>query len=149
MPFSLYIIRFMCNSMSNSETFTEDDWKLVQLVLTLFRNVLAIQEISLQQKSGGSANQFLFLRDRFLELLFRENLMDLILVITQHIDGSCGFLHHDNFLLLEIFHYIFMGQEPELVAKAHLKGFKVGSLHLLPASLIITTKARNKIILKR
>ncbi|XP_041011926.1 protein timeless homolog isoform X2 [Juglans microcarpa x Juglans regia] len=107
------------------ETFTEDDWKLVQLVLTLFRNVLAIQEISLQQKSGGSANQFLLLRDRFLELLFRENLMDLILVISQHIDGSCGFLHHDNFLLLEIFHYIFMGQEPELVAKAHLKGFKV------------------------
>ncbi|XP_042980832.1 protein timeless homolog [Carya illinoinensis] len=107
------------------ETFTEDDWKLVQLVLTLFRNVLAIQEISLQQKSGGSANQFLFLRDRFLELLFRENLMDLILVITQHIDGSCGFLHHDNFLLLEIFHYIFMGQEPELVANVHLKGFKV------------------------
>ncbi|KAF5451134.1 hypothetical protein F2P56_031424 [Juglans regia] len=107
------------------ETFTEDDWKLVQLVLTLFRNVLAIQEISLQQKSGGSANQFLLLRDRFLELLFRENLMDLILVISQHIDGSCGFLHHDKFLLLEIFHYIFMGQEPELVAKAHLKGFKV------------------------
>ncbi|KAG6575133.1 hypothetical protein SDJN03_25772, partial [Cucurbita argyrosperma subsp. sororia] len=32
------------------ETFTEDDWKLVQLVMTLFRNVLAIQEISLQQK---------------------------------------------------------------------------------------------------
>lgn len=119
----------------------------MQLVLTLFRNVLAIQEISLQQKSGGSANQFLLLRDRFLELLFHENLMDLILVTTQHIDGSCGFLHHDSFLLLEIFHYIFMGQEPELVAKAYLKGFKVGSLHLLPASPMATSKIRNKIIL--
>ncbi|XP_059434637.1 uncharacterized protein LOC132167643 isoform X2 [Corylus avellana] len=107
------------------ETFTEDDWKLMQLVLTLFRNVLAIQEISLQQKAGGSASQFLLLRDRFLELLFHENVMDLILVITQHLGGSCGYLHQDNLLLLEIFNYIFMGQEPELIAKAHLKGFKV------------------------
>ncbi|XP_062149653.1 uncharacterized protein LOC133858182 isoform X3 [Alnus glutinosa] len=107
------------------ETFTEDDWKLMQLVLTLFRNILAIQEISLQQKAGGSASQFLLLRDRFLELLFHENVMDLILVITQHLGGSCGYLHQDNLLLLEIFHYIFMGQEPELIAKAHLKGFKV------------------------
>lgn len=107
------------------ETFTEDDWKLVQLVLTLFRNVLAIQEISLQQKAEGSANQFLLLRERFLELLFNENVMDLILVITGNIGGSCGYLHQDNLLLLEIFHYIFISQEPELIAKARLKDFKV------------------------
>jgi hypothetical protein len=119
-------IGFMSNFLLHSETFTEDDWKLMQLVLTLFRNILAIQEISLQQKAGGSASQFLLLRDRFLELLFHENVMDLILVITQHLGGSCGYLHQDNLLLLEIFHYIFMGQEPELIAKAHLKGFKVG-----------------------
>ncbi|KAM3729911.1 hypothetical protein ACB098_12G046900 [Castanea mollissima] len=108
-----------------SETFTEDDWKLVQLVLTLFRNVLAIQEIPLQQKAGGCASQFLSLRERFLELLFHENVMDLIIVITQHVGGSYGYFRQDNLLLLEIFHYIFMGQEPELTAKAHLKGFKV------------------------
>lgn len=107
------------------EAFTEDDWKLVQLVLTLFRNILAVQEISLQQKVGGIASQCLSLRDRFLELLFHENVMDLILVITQHFGGSDGYLRYDNLLLLEIFHYVFMGQEPELIAKAHLKGPKV------------------------
>ncbi|XP_015878277.3 uncharacterized protein LOC107414639 [Ziziphus jujuba] len=107
------------------EAFTEDDWKLVQLVLTLFRNILAIQEISLQQKVGGVASQFLSLRDRFLELLFHENVMDLILVITQHFGGSGSYLRHDNLLLLEIFYYTFMGQEPELIAKAHLRGSKV------------------------
>ncbi|KAK9292038.1 hypothetical protein L1049_019992 [Liquidambar formosana] len=107
------------------EAFTEDDWKLVQLVLTLFRNILAIQGISLQQKAGGSASQFLSLRDRFLELLFHENVMDLIIVFAQHVGGSCGYLRQDNLLLLETFHYIFMGQEPELVAKAYLKGSKV------------------------
>lgn len=111
----------MVNLFNFSELFTEDDWKLVQLVLTLFRNILAIQDISSLQKAG----QFLSLRDRFLELLFRENVMDLIVVITQQISGSRGYLHQDNLLLLDIFHYIFMGQDPELLVKAHLKHSEV------------------------
>ncbi|KAJ8752854.1 hypothetical protein K2173_008589 [Erythroxylum novogranatense] len=104
-----------------AETFTEDDWKMVQLVLTLFRNILAIQEISPLQKVDGSACQLLMLRERFLELLFHENVMDLIIVITQHLGGTYSYLRQDNFLLLEIFHFIFMGQEPELVANANVK----------------------------
>ncbi|MBA0875977.1 hypothetical protein Goshw_026901 [Gossypium schwendimanii] len=104
------------------ELFTEDDWKLVQLVLTLFRNILSIQDISSLQKAG----QFLSLRDRFLEILFRENVMDLIIVITQQIGGSRGYLRQDNLLLLDIFHYIFMGQDPELLVKAHLKRSEEG-----------------------
>lgn len=98
----------------------------MQLVLTLFRNILAVQEISQQQKAGGMAIQFVSLRDRFLELLFHENVMDIVLVITQHIGDSRSYLCHDNLLLLEIFHYIFMGQEPELIANAYSKGPKVG-----------------------
>ncbi|GAV84903.1 TIMELESS domain-containing protein/TIMELESS_C domain-containing protein [Cephalotus follicularis] len=105
------------------ELFTEDDWKLVQLVLTLFRNILAIQDIALNQKTGGSASHFLSTRDRFLELLFHENVTDLIIIITQHV---CGYFRQDNLLLLEIFHNIFVGQDPELVANAHLKESKVG-----------------------
>ncbi|XP_047265359.1 protein timeless homolog isoform X1 [Capsicum annuum] len=103
------------------EAFTEDDWKMVQLVLTLFRNVLAIQDISSQQKSGGSMIEFVFLRDRFLELLFQENVMEVILVLSQQVGGSCSYLRHDNLLLLETFYYIFMGQLPELIAKAPFK----------------------------
>ncbi|KAF3627845.1 putative G-type lectin S-receptor-like serine/threonine-protein kinase-like isoform X1 [Capsicum annuum] len=112
------------------EAFTEDDWKMVQLVLTLFRNVLAIQDISSQQKSGGSMIEFVFLRDRFLELLFQENVMEVILVLSQQVGGSCSYLRHDNLLLLETFYYIFMGQLPELIAKAPFKDpkkqFKAG-----------------------
>ncbi|OVA16539.1 Timeless protein [Macleaya cordata] len=107
------------------EAFTEDDWKLVQLVLTLFRNILAVQDISLQQKASGTATQFLSLRDKFIELLFHENVTDLILVLTQHVGGSRGYLRQDNLLLLEIFHYIFMGQEPALITKASQKGSEV------------------------
>ncbi|KAJ0042367.1 hypothetical protein Pint_17598 [Pistacia integerrima] len=69
----------------SGETFTEDDWKLVQLALTLFHNVLAVQDIPLQQKAGCSASQFITLSDGFLELLFNENVMDISLMITPHI----------------------------------------------------------------
>ncbi|KAF0924640.1 hypothetical protein E2562_010240 [Oryza meyeriana var. granulata] len=105
-------------------SFTEDDWKLVQLVLTLFRNVLAIQEITLAQKASGEATQLLCLADNFLELMFQENVMDLILVLTQHIDEPSGYLKQENLLLLEIFHYLFLGQDPELIARASTEGSK-------------------------
>ncbi|XP_014514621.1 uncharacterized protein LOC106772617 isoform X2 [Vigna radiata var. radiata] len=120
------IVSFLERPLENLErdAFSEDDWKLVQLVLTLFRNILAVQEIPLHQKSGGLACQFLSLRDRFLELLFRENVMDIVLVITQYVGGSNAYLRQDNLLLLEIFHYIFMGQDPELIIRAHSKGSK-------------------------
>ncbi|XP_044422357.1 protein timeless homolog isoform X10 [Triticum aestivum] len=105
-------------------SFTEDDWKLVQLVLTLFRNVLAIQEITLPQKASGEATQLLYLADSFLELIFKENMMDLILVLAQHIDEPSGYLKHENLLLLEIFHYLFLGRDPELIAKVRPEGSK-------------------------
>lgn len=91
----------------------------------MFRNILAIQDISLQQKASGYATQCLFLRDRFIELLFHEHVTDLILVLTQHVGGSCSYLRQENFLLLEIFHYMFMGQEPELIAKPSKRGSEV------------------------
>lgn len=104
--------------MATRTSFTEDDWKLVQLVLTLFRNVLAIQEITLPQKASGEAAHLLFLADSFLELMFQENVMDLILVLTQHIDEPSGFLEQENLLLMEIFHYLFLGRDPGLIARA-------------------------------
>ncbi|KAI0507977.1 hypothetical protein KFK09_014107 [Dendrobium nobile] len=108
-----------------SGTFTEDDWKLVQLVLTLFRNILAIQDITVQQKASGYATQYFHLTERILELMFQENIMDLILVLAQHVDDPNGYLRQDNILLLEIFYYILLGQEPELVAKTFTNNSKV------------------------
>ncbi|XP_047324602.1 uncharacterized protein LOC124928117 [Impatiens glandulifera] len=110
-----------------SEAFTEDDWKLVQLVLTFFRNTLAIQEISPQQNAGVSSTHILPIRNRFLQQLFNENVMDLILVLTQQVGGPNAHLRHDSLLLLETFYYLFMGYEPELVAKAHSEVSKLDS----------------------
>ncbi|KAM0861691.1 hypothetical protein ACQ4PT_045741 [Festuca glaucescens] len=120
------IVSLLEDPLDHLETtsFTEDDWKLVQLVLTLFRNLLAVQEITLPQKASGEATQLLFLADSFLELMFQENMMDLILVLTQHIDEPSGYLKHENLLLLEIFHYIFLGRDPELIAKVRTESSK-------------------------
>ncbi|KAF5186178.1 Timeless family protein [Thalictrum thalictroides] len=106
------------------EAFSEDDWKLVQLVLTLFRNILAIHDISMQQKASGCATQYLSVRDNFLEILFNENVMELILALTQHVGGSCGYLRQDNLLFLDIIHYICLGQDPDLIVKASQKDSK-------------------------
>ncbi|KAJ9565068.1 hypothetical protein OSB04_001034 [Centaurea solstitialis] len=116
------IITLLENPLEHLEgdLFTEDDWKLVQLVVTLFRNILAVQDVSMQQRVAGSASEFILIRDRFLELLFEENVMDLILVLTQHVGGSSGIFRQDNLLLLETFYYIYKGQVPELIARAHL-----------------------------
>ncbi|KAF3772833.1 hypothetical protein EJ110_NYTH56841 [Nymphaea thermarum] len=86
------------------------------LVFTLFRNLLAVQGLSPLQKASGTSTQFLYLAERFLEILFSEHVMELIVVVTQHLSGSDAYLCQDNLLLLDIFHYIFLGQKPELVA---------------------------------
>lgn len=112
-------------NISSSNTFAEDDWKLVQLVLTLFRNILAIHDITQQQKSAGLATQCFCLADRLLELMFEENVMDLIIVLTQHVDDSSGYFQQDNLLLLEIFNCIFLGQDPELIARVSKQADKV------------------------
>uniref|UniRef100_A0A803M022 Timeless N-terminal domain-containing protein n=1 Tax=Chenopodium quinoa TaxID=63459 RepID=A0A803M022_CHEQI len=121
------IVSLLEKPLENLEckAFSEDDWKLIQLVLTLFRNILAVQDISAHQKASGSASLYLSLRDDFLDLLFRENVMDLIIIITQHVGGSCRYLRHDNLLLLEIYHHIFTGQDAELIAKICLEESKV------------------------
>ncbi|KAL6180667.1 hypothetical protein ACLB2K_047327 [Fragaria x ananassa] len=107
------------------DVFTEGDWNLVQLVLTLFLNILAIQDIALQQKSGGTASQFLSCRN--------------------------SFVSDDILLLLEIFHYTFMGQEPELIAIAYSKGVKVDSKEIdegRPASCYTLLKPQNRQVYK-
>ncbi|CAL0316025.1 unnamed protein product [Lupinus luteus] len=143
------IVSILEKPLENLEcnAFTEDDWKLVQLVLTLFRNILAVQEIPLQQQSGGFATQLLSLRDRFLELLFNENVTDIILAIAQYVGGSNVYLRQDNLLLLEIFHYIFMGQDPELIVKGHLNGLKAdeGSQASLSSLQSIMEEEKKKI----
>ncbi|KAG0488837.1 hypothetical protein HPP92_007648 [Vanilla planifolia] len=112
-------------------TFTEDDWKLVQLILTLFRNILSIQGITVQQKASGSATRFLHLTEKLLEIMFHENAVDLILVLVQHVNDPGGYIRQINLLLLEVLHYILLGWDPELVANTFINNTKDGSKMLI------------------
>ncbi|KAI5080095.1 hypothetical protein GOP47_0005574 [Adiantum capillus-veneris] len=102
-----------------SQTFSEDDWKVVQLVLTLMRNLVEIQDLSLQKVAVNESMRVISIRDKVLEHLFEENVMDLLLALAQHISGPTGLLRQDSILFLEIFHHVFWGQSPEKLATAN------------------------------
>lgn len=91
----------------------------MQLVLTLMRNLLDIQDMSLQKFAVNEVTRGLSIRDNLLEHLFEENVMDLLLALAQHISGPSGLLRQDSVLFLEIFHHIFWGQSPEKIARAN------------------------------
>lgn len=71
--------------------------------------------------------------------MFEENVMDVILVLTQHVEEDCGFIRQDKLLLLEIFYYVFLGRDPEVVAKSFKKGSQV-FLHIEPCLSIFAQK---------
>ncbi|KAH7442845.1 hypothetical protein KP509_02G004400 [Ceratopteris richardii] len=100
-----------------SDTFSEEDWKVVQLVLTLMRNLLEVQDLSFQKVAVNESMRVLSTRDKLLEHLFEENVMDLLLALAQYISGSKGPVRQDCTLFLEIFHHIFWGQSPEKIVR--------------------------------
>ncbi|KAL2632945.1 hypothetical protein R1flu_004424 [Riccia fluitans] len=101
----------------------EEDWKMIQLFLTLLRNLLAIPDALTHHISG--CTQYAFLKDRLLEVLFQESVMELVVALSQHTAGRHGGLRHDNFLILEILHHVLAGKRPEIVAAAADKHFKI------------------------
>ncbi|KAG6548875.1 hypothetical protein Mapa_009637 [Marchantia paleacea] len=101
----------------------EDDWKMFQLFLTLLRNLLAIPDSFTHHISAST--QFAYLKERLLEILFNESVMELVVALTQHTAGRHGGLRHDNHLILELIHHVLMGQRPDVVAAAANKQFKV------------------------
>ncbi|MCO5566400.1 hypothetical protein L7F22_020077 [Adiantum nelumboides] len=130
-----------------SQTFSEDDWKVVQLVLTLMRNLVEIQELSLQKMAVNESMRLLSIRDKLLEHLFEENVMDLLLALAQHISGPTGLLRQDSVLFLEIFHHIFWRQSPEKVAKANSSKL-LDKGHKQPAGLLRAITKQEKEQLK-
>ncbi|BFI31474.1 hypothetical protein AXG93_4530s1190 [Marchantia polymorpha subsp. ruderalis] len=101
----------------------DDDWRMFQLFLTLLRNLLAIPDSFTHHISAST--QFAYLKERLLEILFKESVMELVVALTQHTAGRHGGLRHDNHLILELIHHVLMGQRPDVVAAAADEQFKV------------------------
>ncbi|KAG0582042.1 hypothetical protein KC19_3G029100 [Ceratodon purpureus] len=102
-----------------SGTLTDMDGKMFQLVLTLIRNLLAVDDPSSPfVRASVADSQALYIKDALIERLFNENVMDLLLALTQHVGGEQPFLRQDNLLILEILHYLLSGQVPDVIASS-------------------------------
>lgn len=103
-----------------SGTLSDMDGKMFQLVLTLVRNLLAVDDAfsPLIRASTSSNAHAAYFKDELLERLFKENVIDLLLALTPHVSGEQPFLRQDNLLILEIFNYLFSGQLPDIIASS-------------------------------
>ena len=81
------------------------------------RNLLDIQDVSVQKIVAPDNIRVLSIRDKLLEHLFEENVMDLLLALAYYLSGPVALLKQDSLLFLEIFHHIFWGQSPEKIAR--------------------------------
>eukprot|EP00854_Cymbomonas_tetramitiformis_P029077 gene29077-36151_t len=80
-------------------TLMESDVKLVQLIVTLFRNLICISDCTPTAASGN--DHLTRLKDDLLKRFFDESVMEVLLLIAQDADRS--FFVEDAPLLLEIF----------------------------------------------
>eukprot|EP00850_Spirogloea_muscicola_P012397 SM000080S22912 [mRNA] locus=s80:45801:50193:- [translate_table: standard] len=101
----------------------EEDWTRVQLLLTLFRNLLAIPDPPPQSSAASGNSHLAYLKDELVERLFEERVMDLLLALTPHVGArSGGGLRRDSLLLLEIYTHIFDGHSASSIFSANSKG---------------------------
>lgn len=100
---------------------------MFQLVLTLIRNLLAVDDPSspFVRASVVDSQQALYVKDALIERLFIENVMDLLLALTQHVGGEQPLLRQDNLLILEILNYLLASQTPDIIASSREKVHKV------------------------
>eukprot|EP00850_Spirogloea_muscicola_P016653 SM000136S00199 [mRNA] locus=s136:393383:398241:- [translate_table: standard] len=101
----------------------EEDWTRVQLLLTLFRNLLAIPDPPPQSSAASGNSHLAYLKDELVERLFEESVMDLLLALTPHVGArGGGGLRRDSLLLLEIYTHIFDCHSASSIFSANDKG---------------------------
>ncbi|EFJ34141.1 hypothetical protein SELMODRAFT_406588 [Selaginella moellendorffii] len=99
---------------------SEDDWRLLQLVLAFIQNLLAVPE-AMNWVGPYPAERYSQLRDGILESLFRECGPDIVLAVTKYLPAFKNGIRKDNFLIIQILHHMFWGQKPELLFQASRK----------------------------
>eukprot|EP00242_Pyramimonas_sp_CCMP2087_P012572 CAMPEP_0198222400 /NCGR_PEP_ID=MMETSP1445-20131203/87918_1 /TAXON_ID=36898 /ORGANISM="Pyramimonas sp., Strain CCMP2087" /LENGTH=442 /DNA_ID=CAMNT_0043900897 /DNA_START=179 /DNA_END=1504 /DNA_ORIENTATION=+ len=112
---STVIVSMIAEPLSRFEEdgrMDETDTKIVQLILTLFRNLLCIPDSLHSNASAG--DHMTRLKDDLVQRFFTESVMEVILLIAQ--DANREPFIQDSALILEIMHEVFKGQSPQLLA---------------------------------
>ncbi|GJP55868.1 hypothetical protein CLOM_g14890 [Closterium sp. NIES-68] len=99
---------------------TGDDWRLVQMIVTLVRNLLAIPDPPPDVSSASAWAHLCFLQDDFIRALFRSGFPDVLLFLISCLDTpeTAPSLRHDNLLFLEVVNLLFQGLPPKDAAIA-------------------------------
>ena len=91
---------------------TEDDNMLIELLLTLFRNLLHVPNAEYSNTSSGE--HLTHLQEDFIILLHKELVLETVLLLAQLIENEAN--REWNLLLLELFYLLFRGQSPLSIA---------------------------------
>jgi timeless len=145
---------------------TDDDNMLIELVLTLFRNLLHVPNPAYSSVSGGE--HLTHLQEDFIVLLKEEFVLDTVLLLAQLVEDEAN--RDWNLLLLELFYLLFRGQSPEMVANEdgrhasykHRVGSEIGkqtstvggkriqeAQHFDPLANMIVQEHRQRLVKKR
>ncbi|CAI7739563.1 unnamed protein product [Closterium sp. NIES-54] len=99
---------------------SSDDWRLVQMIVTLVRNLLAIPDPPPDVSSASAWAHLCFLQDDLIRSLFRSSFQDILLFLISclHAPETAPALRHDNLLFLEILNLLFRELPPKDAAVA-------------------------------
>uniref|UniRef100_A0A7S3VNX6 Timeless N-terminal domain-containing protein n=1 Tax=Dunaliella tertiolecta TaxID=3047 RepID=A0A7S3VNX6_DUNTE len=99
-------------ALSRHPRMSEEQACSVQLVLTFLRNLLYVPEVQVNRSEWRSN----YLQEALYKNLFESDVMELLMVVSQHA-GERPF-KSEMALLLDIFHQIYRGTEPEALMQA-------------------------------
>eukprot|EP00939_MAST-03C_sp_MAST-3C-sp1_P001922 g1922.t1 len=102
------------SSIESTGKCSERDEIMLELVLTLFKNLLTVNnDERISSASGGS--QHTHVREDLLKCFHEDSVLDTIVAIVELIGG--GIFEEFNVLVLELIHLIFRGYDPKGIIK--------------------------------
>jgi timeless len=122
------LVSIMEEPLSKGAGRSEEDKLVIELVLTLFRNLLCIEDVCKGLTGGGGAEEEeasdVLLHMELLVLLDKEYVFDVVLFLCQGVQQREN--QPWNLLLMELLFHTLKGQDPEMVAKAGPRPAGVG-----------------------
>ncbi|CAI5530235.1 unnamed protein product [Closterium sp. Naga37s-1] len=116
------VLQLLVDPLTNIQSGrgSSDDWRLVQMIVTLVRNLLAIPDPPPDVSSASAWAHLCFLQDDLIRSLFRSGFPDILLFLVACLDApeTAPALRHDNLLFLEILNLLFRELPPKDAAVA-------------------------------
>ena len=94
---------------------TEADHLVIELVLHFIRNLLCAEPVIKLSREAHESH--MRLQEELIAMFHDELVLDIVLVLAQHLDDRSNEDAHYNLLLMEIIHHLLKNQDPVLVAK--------------------------------